>query len=235
MKLSAPIFVLKQQARALSRNNRIPLHQALKQIANKEGFDSWSLLSKKTRSDNPAATLLAQLRAGDLVLVGSRPGQGKTLLGIKAAIQTMQQGHHAALFTLYCTRSEVADLIENIGEDLYEFRDRFIVDDSDHICADYVSEKLTAAPSSTIVVIDYLQLLDQQKAAPDLMSQVQGLKELARQRGFIILCLSQISRSFDSSSGLCPGVSDVRLPSPVDLSLFNKTCFLNRGKIRIGS
>ncbi len=235
MKLSAPIFVLKQQAKALSRSNKVPLHQALKQIANKEGFDSWSLLSRRTRTDNSVTTLLTQLRLGDLVLVGSRPGQGKTLLGIKAAIQTMRQGHDAALFTLYCTRSEVANLIESIGEDLHEFRDRFIIDDSDHICAAYVSEKLTSAPSSTFVVIDFLQLLDQHETAPDLMSQVQRLKDLARQRGFIILCLSQISRSFDSSAGLCPGVSDVRLPSPLDLSLFDKKCFLNKGKMRIGS
>ena len=54
MKLSVPIFVLKQKAKALSRSNDIPLHQALNQVANKEGFDSWSLLSKKARRENSA-------------------------------------------------------------------------------------------------------------------------------------------------------------------------------------
>jgi hypothetical protein len=234
MKLSVPIFVLKQKAKALSRSNDIPLHQALNQVANKEGFDSWSLLSKNARRENSATTLMAQLRPGDLVLVGSRPGQGKTLLGIKAAIQTMRLGHHAAIFTLYCSRFEVTDIIKSIGEEPHEFRDRFIVDDDDRICAAYVSEKLAAAPSNTMVVIDYLQLLDQGRTTPDLVSQVQSLKALARKRQFIILCLSQISRSFDSSSGQCPGVNDVRLPSPMDLSLFDKTCFLNKGKMQIG-
>ena len=29
----------------------------------------------------------------------------------------------------------------------------------------------------------------------------------------------------------CPGLGDVRLPNPLDLTLFNKACFLNNGTI----
>src|SRR5215470_17176943 len=47
MKLSAPIFILKQQAKALSRSEKIPLHAALDRIANREGFAAWSLLAAK--------------------------------------------------------------------------------------------------------------------------------------------------------------------------------------------
>lgn len=64
MKLSAPIFILKQQAKALSRKKKIPLHKALDQIANREGFSAWSLLSAKAAADRPTATLLAQLHPG---------------------------------------------------------------------------------------------------------------------------------------------------------------------------
>ena len=86
MKLSAPIYILKQQAKALSRKEKIPLHQALDRIASREGFSAWSLLAAKWSSDEPSATLLARLRPGELVLLGGRPGQGKTLLGIGGAM-----------------------------------------------------------------------------------------------------------------------------------------------------
>ena len=48
MNLSAPIYKLKRNAKLLSRNDGIPLHQALDRIARNEGFKSWSLLTKKS-------------------------------------------------------------------------------------------------------------------------------------------------------------------------------------------
>ena len=44
MKLTKPIHRLKRQAKQLSRENGIPLHEALDQIAEQEGYRSWSLL-----------------------------------------------------------------------------------------------------------------------------------------------------------------------------------------------
>ena len=235
MKLSAPVYILKQQAKALSRKKNVPLCQALDQIANQEGFSAWSLLAASINSDKPVSTLLAQLRSGDLVLLGSRPGQGKTRLGIEVAVHAMRQGNRAAFFTLYCTRADVSDLFKAIGEELHDFLDRFIVDDSDEICADYIIDRLSAVPASTLVLIDYLQLLDQNRKNPDLMHQVQQLRAFARKRRLTILCLSQIDRSYDSAVRPCPGIKDVRLPNPLDLGLFDRTCFLNQGKMQIGS
>ena len=233
MKLSAPIFILKQQAKVLSRKRKIPLHQALDQIANREGFNAWSLLSAKAVSDKPTATLLAHLHPGDLVLLGSRPGQGKTLLSLALAIKSMHHGNQAAFFTLDFTRAGVAACFKTMGEDLNMFSDRFLVDDSDQICADYIINQLTSASPNTLVVIDYLQLLDQKRENPDLMNQVQQLKNFARQRHLIILCLSQVDRKYDSAKRPCPGINDVRLPNPLDLGLFNRTCFLNQGKMQM--
>jgi len=237
MKLSAPIYVLKQQARVLSRQEGIPLHQALDRIANQEGFAAWSLLAAKvapTRK-SPVSTLLAQLRAGDLVLLGSRRGQGKTLLSIELAIRRMRQGDQAAFFTLDFTAAEVANCFKALGEDPEEFSDRFLVDASDQICADYILSKLASAPANTLVVIDYLQLLDQKRENPDLMHQVHQLRSFARERQLIILCLSQIDRRYDSTDRPCPGIDDVRLPNPLDLSLFDKTCFLHQDTMQIAS
>ena len=42
MKLSAPVYRLKREARLLSRRGNIPLHKTLDRIAATEGFRSWS-------------------------------------------------------------------------------------------------------------------------------------------------------------------------------------------------
>ncbi|MGC4044349.1 MAG: DNA helicase [Armatimonas sp.] len=235
MKLSAPIYLLKQQARVLARRENIPLHQALDRIARQEGFTAWSLLTARTTSEKPATALLAQLCPGNLVLLGARPGQGKTLLSLDLAIQALRQGNQAAFFTLDFTEADVTAHFKTLGAERSEFRDRFLVDDSDRICADYVIARLGSPAPGTLVVIDYLQLLDQRRENPDLMHQVQRLRSFAKERQVIIVCLSQIDRSYDSARNPCPGIADIRLPNPVDLTLFDRMCFLHQGKIQLVS
>lgn len=235
MKLSAPIYMLKQQAKALSRKENVPLHEALDRIARREGFGAWSLLATGANSFEPTSALLDQLRPGELVLLGSRPGQGKTLLSLELAIQAMQRGRRAAFFTLDFTLADVSARFAVLGEDFDAFHDRFLIDDSDEISADHIIMALETAPPNTLVIIDYLQLLDQRRANPDLMHQVRQLRDFAQARELIIVCLSQIDRSYDPKERALPDVSDVRLPNPVDLTLFDRTCFLNQGKMQVAA
>ena len=64
------------------------------------------------------------------------------------------------------------------------------------------------------------------------MTQVRRLKAFARGRGLILVFISQIDRSYDPAQKPCPDLDDVRLPNPLDLSLFDKACFLNNGEVR---
>src|SRR6185369_8413588 len=96
MKLSAPIYHLKRKAKRLSREEGIPLNAALDRIAATEGFPAWSLLAAKAAAMTPAKRLFAQFKPGDLVLVGARPGQGKTLMSLELAVEAMKSGHRAA-------------------------------------------------------------------------------------------------------------------------------------------
>lgn len=232
MKLSAPVYHLKRQARLLSRKDKIPLHEALDRIAVQEGFSGWSLLASKATEAAPASRLFAQLAPGDLVLVGARPGHGKTLMSLELAVEAMKSGHRGVFFTLEYTQTDVLDRFRAIGAKPARFNDLFEFDNSDAISADYIVRTLGSAPSGTLVVIDYLQLLDQRRENPDLMAQVRTLKAFAGDRGLILVFISQIDRSYDPAKKPCPDISDVRLPNPLDLSLFNKTCFLNKGEIR---
>jgi len=233
MKLSAPIYHLKRQARLLSREGGIALHEALDRVAAREGFASWSLLAAKAaEAAGPAGRLFAQLEPGDLVLVGARPGHGKTLMSLELAIEAMKSGNRGVFFTLEYTERDVLDRFRAIGAEPAQFNDRFVFDNSDAISADHIVKTMGQAPRGTLVVIDYLQLLDQRRENPDLMAQVRTLKDFAREKGLILVFISQIDRSYDPATKPVPDLSDVRLPNPLDLSLFNKTCFLNKGEIR---
>ncbi|MFC6488558.1 DNA helicase [Nitratireductor sp. GCM10026969] len=232
MKLSAPIYRLKRKARLLSREGNIPLHEALDRIALQEGYSNWSLLAARLSASKPAARLFARLAPGDLVLVGARPGHGKTLMSLELAVEAMKSGNRAVFFTLEYTEREILDRLRSIGADYARFDGLFAFDCSDAISAEYIIAKLAPAPRGTLAVIDYLQLLDQKRENPELAVQVCVLNTFARNQGLIIVFISQIDRSYDPSEKPCPDVQDIRLPNPLDLQLFNKTCFLNHGEIR---
>jgi hypothetical protein len=232
MKLSAPIYRLKRKAKLLARNTNIPLHEALDRVARQEGFGGWSLLAAKAAATAPAAKLFARLAPGDLMLLGARPGHGKTLMSLELAVEAMKSGHRGMFFTLEYTDKDVQDCFRAIGVDRDDFAGRFAFDNSDDINADYIVDRLAAAPRGTLVVVDYLQLLDQKRANPDLMVQLRRLQAFARDRGLIFVFISQIDRSYDPVRKPCPDLEDVRLPNPLDFSLFTKTCFLNDGEIQ---
>mgnify|MGYP001407052402 CR=1 FL=1 len=230
MRLSAPVHQLKRKARLLSRKENIPLHAALDRIAAGEGFRSWSLLAAKAVP--PAGALYARLHPGDLVLVGARPGHGKTLMSLRLAVEAMKAGNRGVFFTLEYTERDILDRFRALGVDRRRFEKLFAFDASDAICADYIVEAMGAAPRGTLAVVDYLQLLDRKRDHPDLSTQIRTLKAFARDRGITLVFVSQIDRSYDPSRKPCPDMSDVRLPNPLDLSLFDKACFLNGGDVR---
>jgi len=233
MKLSAPIYILKQQAKAMSRQENVRLHVALDRIAVREGFKAWSHLSASWQPEAPGSSLFALLQAGDLVLLGSRPGQGKTLLALGLAVEAMKRGQRAAFFSLEFTPADVAHSFDILGQDLRAFDDRFLVDVSEDMSASHIQSRLAATPPGTLVLIDYLQLLDQRRDKPALDQQVRDLKAFALARKAIVVCLSQISRSYQPTARPCPDLDDVRLPNPLDLSLFSKACFIHDGKMQI--
>ncbi|MEM7177746.1 MAG: DNA helicase [Pseudomonadota bacterium] len=232
MRLQAPIYHLKRQAKRLSRDRGIPHHQALDQIAAAEGFQSWSHLAAAS-TERPAARIMGGLTGGDMVLLAARPGHGKTLLGLELAIAAARAGRPGFVFTLDYTRRDVLARLADLGIPAAE-AGLLTIDTSDEICADYIIERLSAAPGAAFALIDYLQLLDQKRANPDLATQIQALKAHVRATGAIVAAISQIDRQFDLRAAELPGLADIRLPNPADLSAFTRACFLHDGEIRCG-
>src|SRR3546814_15990470 len=92
MKLSAPIFRLKRQAKLLSRETNAPLHASLDEVAKRAGYRGWSHLESSSSHDRSAPKLLAHFVTGCLVLLGSRPGHVTTLLLHERAVETAKKG-----------------------------------------------------------------------------------------------------------------------------------------------
>lgn len=66
--------------------------EALDQIAQAEGFNTWSLLQPKVKAFTPKTKedLLNHLHPGDLLLIDARPGLGKTTLTLQLLLQAIK-------------------------------------------------------------------------------------------------------------------------------------------------
>lgn len=231
MKLSAPVYQLKRRAKLMARDENIPLHMALDRVAAAEGVGGWSLLSSRIAASTRTEALLPKLTDGDMLLLGARPGHGKTQLGIDLLLDAVCAGRRAVFFTLEYTDKEARELLHRQAGKESEFGDAVEIVTSDEISADYIMRHLAAAREGTVAVVDYLQILDQRRTNPDLASQVASLRNFAKRTGVILAFISQIDRSFDADMKSLPDVSDIRLPNKVDMSLFSKTCFLHDGRM----
>lgn len=230
MKLSVPIFQLKRRAKRVARNNNVPLHEALDQIACEEGFARWSLLSSQVAAASLSETILSRLDDGDLLLVAGRPGHGKTTLGLQLLLGAVRDNRKAVLFTLEFTEQQARKHIRSLESVPLGIGDALEVVTSDEISADYIIRHLSRLERGTVAVIDYLQLLDQQRSKPALSEQVLALGAFARKSGIVLVFLSQIDRSFDPEIKRLPDKRDIRLPNLINIGLFTKACFLHNGE-----
>lgn len=232
MSLSAPISVLKSKARRLKRAEGVPMCEALDRVARQEGYSSWSLLAAKA-TPKRKADLWERLDAGDLVLLGARRGHGKTICALRIALAAMRRGHKSWFFSLENDLPDMTRLFQTVGARPSDIADKFGFDNTDGICAQYVIEKVRdSIGRRSVIVIDYLQLLDQRRSSPELHRQVESLHAFARRTGCILVFIAQVDRSFDGEGGRLPQAEDLRLPNPVDLRLFDKSVFLHAGRSR---
>jgi replicative DNA helicase len=229
MQISAPIYVLKRRAKQMARRGSMALHLALDRVAVSEGFKSWSHLAAACAITSPAVEVLRQVKSGDMILIGARPGQGKTLLGLELASRAAEIGRRGYVFTLEYNERDVTEQLSAMGVGKGA---SFLLDTSDQVSADYIIHRLGDVQHSAVIVVDYLQLLDQRRSNPALIDQMVALRQFVRDRGHVCAMISQIDRAFDLSGRAMPGVADIRKPNPLDLSVFDRFCFLNNGELR---
>ncbi|MFT3977593.1 MAG: DNA helicase [Sphingomonas bacterium] len=230
MRLSKPVYQLKRRARLLARNEKIPLHEAQDRLAREEGFAAWSLLSARMKADPGMSALLPRLADGDLLLLGARPGQGKTRLGLQLLLDAAREGRRAVFYTLEYTEGTARELLRELADEALASVPEIVT--SGEIGADFIIRHLSGAARGSIAVVDYLQILDQQRSKPPLSEQMRILAGFARDSGVVIAFISQIDRSFDPKRDPVPDMGDLRLPNPVPAGIFSKACFLHAGEAR---
>lgn len=207
-----------------------------------------------------AEQLWTRMQPGDMALLGARPGQGKTLASLAFAAQAMRAGSDVTFFSLEETDASIRARLGVLsgqpepagrsgfagnkgapdketsgiaGSDLIDTcasAPQFRTDCSDDIDALRIASR---AAGAGVVIVDYLQLLDQKRDLPGLQAQVEVLATLARAGRRRLVVLSQIDRTYDPARKPCPDFDDVRLPNPLDLTLFDRACFLQGEHVRV--
>ncbi|MEA9355154.1 DNA helicase [Bacteriovorax sp. PP10] len=232
MKLSAPIHVLKAEAQLLKKEKSITNTEALDLIAKREGFDSWSLLQSKKDDMFPKSynEILGFFNPGDIVLIGARPSKGKTSFTIGLFVQAIQKkAAKNFCFSLSEVHKDIAKRMAVYDESLGENNAYFELDYSNDISADYIIEKTKKSISKgSLIVIDYLQLLDEKRSNPPLQVQVEKLKLYAKEKECVVVFISQLDRELENRADKKPTMGDIRLPNPLELKFFNKIMFLHK-------
>lgn len=232
MKLSAPIHVLKSQARKRKKASEISTIQSLNEIAKREGYASWSLLKSKQNTLYPDSfnQLLDFFQNSDLILIGARPGQGKTIFTLGLFVKVLQKSIVPNyIFTLCETPNDIINRIKAYDKTIRHDGKIFILNYSNDICADYIINLTSPSiKEGSIIVIDYLQLLEEKRINSPIQDQLESLKTYAKEKKCKILFISQIKREVEYQTDQTPTLADIRMPNPFDLNVMNKIIFLHK-------
>ena len=184
--------------------------------------------------------MLIQMGKGDLVIVGARPGMGKTSFAMNIATNVAKNsGKSVAIFSLemsgeqlvtrilssealvnsYNLRTgqlEEADWI-NLADVVQSLSGCDIyVDDTSQITATEMKTKLRRIPNLGLVVIDYIGLMQSTSNSDNRAQQVgeisRNLKIMAKDFGVPIVCCAQLNRGTESrpGQGKKPTLADLR-------------------------
>ena len=182
--------------------------------------------------------VLVGMGKSDLVLVGARPGMGKTSFAMNVATSAAKMSHKAvcvfslemsveqlvsrllsseALVDSYALRSgDIQDedwqKIAHAASDLSECD--ILIDDTTGMTVAGMMSKLRRVKNLGLVVIDYLGLMQSEHRIENRVQEVseisRNLKLLAKEFQVPVICCAQLSRGPESRTDKRPMLSDLR-------------------------
>ncbi len=182
--------------------------------------------------------VLAGMSKSDLVLVGARPGMGKTSFCLNiAANVAAQTGKKVCIFSLEMSAEQLVNrmISSEAMVDSYKLRTGeltpedwdnvaaaaarlakcdILIDDTSGITVTGMKAKLRRVDDLGLVVIDYLQLMQGDKHTDNRVSEVgeisRGMKIMAKELMVPVICCSQLNRGVEGRSEKRPMMSDLR-------------------------
>ncbi len=182
--------------------------------------------------------VLAGMGNSDLILVGGRPGMGKTSFAMNIATNVALKTHKkVAIFSLEMSAEQLATRMlssealvsslalrtGNISDDDWTrlagavdrlSGSRILIDDTPGITVTGMKAKLRREGDVGLVVIDYLQLMQGDRHNDNRVQEVaeitRGMKLMAKELNVPVICCAQLSRGPESRTVKKPMLSDLR-------------------------
>ena len=180
---------------------------------------------------NDLDELLGGMQRSDMLILGARPGLGKSALAVNVSINAARQGSTVGIFSLEMSREQLALRIlagdaevdaHRLRLGLYtEAEEQRIIDDTPFQGIPEMRSKarrLSLSPGGLdLLIVDYLQLIQGQGRMRGTENRVQeiseisrNLKGIARDLRLPIITCSQLSRVVEGRPGHRPLLSDLR-------------------------
>ena len=201
--------------------------------------------------------VLAGMGKGDLILVGARPGMGKTSFALNIATNVAKQTKKTVcFFSLEMSAEEVVsrmisseamvnsyslrtgrlspDEWEHLAYAASELSGcSLLIDDTSGMSVTAMKAKLRREKDLGLVVIDYLGLMQGDTRAENRVQEVsaisRGLKIMAKELGVPGICCAQLSRGPESRTDNRPQLSDLRDSGAIEQDA-DAVIFLYRGE-----
>jgi replicative DNA helicase len=175
------------------------------------------------------------MNRSDLILVGARPGMGKTSFVMNIAVNVAATGKNVAVFSLEMSVEQLIsrmmsseacipshslrlgtvedwESLAHVSNKLAETH--IMIDDTPGISVGQIKSRLRRVKDLGLVVIDYLQLMQSDTTTANRVQEVgeisRGLKLLAKELDVPVICCAQLSRSPESRPDKRPMLSDLR-------------------------
>lgn len=182
--------------------------------------------------------VLVGMGNSDLVLVGARPGMGKTSFALNIATNVAQNTKKkVCIFSLEMSAEQLVSrvLSSEALVDSYELRSGklssdswekiadassrlascdILIDDTSGVSVTEMKAKLRRVDNLGLVVVDYLQLMQSDRKIDNRVQEVadisRALKIMAKELNVPIICCAQLSRGPESRTDKKPMLSDLR-------------------------
>jgi len=174
----------------------------------------------------------------DLVLIGARPGMGKTAFAMNIAVEAaFKTSKTVCVFNLEMSAEQLANRMLSSEAQIDSFKLRsgdlhdedwnaiahaasrlseaeILIDDTPGITVTGMKSKLRRVKNLGLVVVDYLQLMQGEKHQDNRVQEVadisRGLKLMAKELEVPVICCAQLSRGPENRPDKRPMLSDLR-------------------------